>query len=97
MILQILILLFIFVTVFIFYIASVENIEKRGKLNMEKHYIDMRVMTVMSRTTVPLQSETRIRLNKAKALGEFVSYDELLNYLLDQVSITTRPRGEVKR
>lgn len=35
MILQILILLFIFVTVFIFYIASVENIEKRRKINME--------------------------------------------------------------
>ena len=58
----------------------------------------IQVMTVMTtaRTTIPLKEKTRVRLNKAKALGEFESYDHLLNWLLDQVDVTARPREEVK-
>ena len=48
-------------------------------------------------TKIRVSSITRKRLSKAKALGEFNSYDDLINYLLDQVPISAPPGEGVKK
>ena len=57
---------------------------------------DTSIRSMDDDTKIRVSPSTRIRLSKAKALGEFVSYDELINYLLDRMPINAPPGEGVK-
>ncbi len=72
---------------------SMGNMEGMAKINK----LDTSIRSMEDETKIRVSSITRKRLSKAKALGEFNSYDDLINYLLDQVPISAPPGEEVKR
>lgn len=63
-----------------------------GKINMP----DKSIGSMEDRTKIDVSRSTLRELRKHKALGEFVSYDDLLQYWIKNCPINAPPGEEVK-
>ena len=63
-----------------------------GKINIT----DTSIRSMEDETKIRVKPETLMELRKHKALGEFVSYDDLLQYWMKVCPISAPPGEEVK-
>ena len=65
--------------------------------NGEINITDTSIRSMEEETKIRVKPETLMELRKHKALGEFVSYDDLLQYWMKVCPISAPPGEEVKK